>query len=491
MSSYKTILKTTGLFASLRILSILVNIATSKLIAIFTGVSGIGVYGIYMSALSLITTIADLGVSKSSVRSIAVADSTNSKDEIEKTISIVSKLIYITGALGSIITILFCFQISIWSFGNSSYWISFVFLGICIFFTVVKNGHSAILQGLRHYNLITKSTIYSSIISLAFSFPIIYFFKEKSIIYVILASSIISFIVTKIYLKEIKYNLSDKKVKLTTQNSKDIIRLGLSMMLVSFLVAFSGYVIRAYISNSGSIKDLGYFQAGFQIISGYFGIIFTSMTTDYFPRIAAIQDDNQKLTEEVNKQATITLLLLCPLVVILPFIMPYAVNILYTEGFEATIDYVNIALFGVIFQAGSQTMGMILLAKNNAKVFTVSVFLFQLLFLIFNILGFKYFGILGLGITFSFNMLIYLISIQIINYTIYKISFDKDFLQTLLIVLLFAIVAHYSIGFKGIYYVIFGITLSLTSFIYISFRLKKMLKIDSFTKFFKAKLKNK
>lgn len=491
MSSYKTILKTTGLFASLRILSILVNIATSKLIAIFVGVSGIGLYGLYTSALSLITTVADLGVSKSSVRNIAVADGTQEKEEIEKTISVVSKLIYVTGAIGALITILLSFQISKWSFGDTSYWISFVFLGICVFFTIVKNGQSAIFQGLRKYKLMTKSTIYSSLLSLIVSAPLIYFFKEDSIIYVILAGAVIAFVVTKLYLTQIEYTIAEKKTKLTRQNSTDLIRLGLSMMLVSFLVALSGYIIRAYISNYGTVTDLGYFQAGFQIISGYFGIIFTSMTTDYFPRISAIQDDNQKLTQEVNQQATITLLLICPLVVILPFIMPYVIKILYSSEFSPTVEYVNIALFGIIFQAGSQTMGMILLAKNNAKVFTVSVFLFQSIFLILNILGFKYYGILGLGITFSINMLIHIVGVQLLNYFLYKITYKKHFFITLIIVLIFAVSANFVSHINGLFFYIGGSVLIITSLIYVLLKLKKLLKIDSFVGLIKNKLNGK
>lgn len=491
MSSYKTILKTTGLFASLRVLSILVNIATSKLIAIFVGASGIGLYGLYTSALSLITTISDLGVSKSSIRNIAVAEGTQNKKDVEKTISIVSKLIYFTGAIGGLITILLSYQISKWSFGTATYWISFVLLGISVFFTIVKNGQSAIFQGLRKYRLITNSTLYSSLFSLVVSAPLIYFLKGNSIIYVILSSSIIAFVVTKIFLKKIEYNFSEKKVKLTRQNSTDLIKLGLSMMLVSFLVSLSGYIIRAFISNYGTIKDLGYFQAGFQIISGYFGIIFTSMTTDYFPRISAIQDDNQKLTSEVNQQAIITLLLICPLVVILPFVMPYVIKILYTDGFEIAMEYVNIALFGIIFQAGSQTMGMILLAKNNARVFTISVFLFQLLFLVLNIIGYKYYGILGLGITFSINMFIHIVSIQLLNYSLYKISFSRYFFVILGIVFLLAFLANLVSRLKALYFYGFGSFLILFSCFFVLLQFKKILKIKSITELIKSKINPK
>lgn len=492
MSSYKIILKTTGLFASLRVLSILINVATSKLIAVFVGVSGIGLYGLYTSALSLISTIADLGISKSSIRNIAASEGAKNREEVEKTISIVSKLIYLTGGIGALLTIIFCVPISYWSFGDSSYWLSFVFLGISVFFTILKNGQAAIFQGLRRYRLITNSTIYSSLISFLASIPLIYFFKEKSIIYVILVNAIIAFFITRNYLKKVEYKIKEKNVKLTKKNSMDLIRLGLSMMFVSFLVTLTGYIIRAYINNYGTVEDLGYFQAGFQIVSGYFGIIFTSMTTDYFPRISSIQDDNGKLTQEVNQQAIITLLLICPLVVVLPYIMPYIIKVLYTGDFTPTIEYVNIALFGIIFQAGSQTMGMILLAKNNAKVYTISVLLFRIIFLCLNILGYKYYGILGLGITYSINMFIHVIGVQLMNYYLYKISYNKIFFKTIIIVLVFGILANLLSRLEKdlLYYVIAGV-LILISVIYVVIYVKRLLKVKSLLGLIKNRLNGK
>lgn len=490
MSSYKTILKTTSLYAVLRVITIIANIALSKIIAVVTGVSGIGLYGIFSSVLSLITSVTDLGVSKSSIRNIAESNEDKNEEKTSETISLVSRLIFWTGSTGAILTILLSFYISKWSFGDSSYWFSFMLIGVAVFFTVIKNGQNAIFQGLRKYKLISKSTVLSSLLGVVVSIPLIYFFGESGIVYSILSFAVIGFMISKFYLKEIEFS-TDKKIPLSKTNSYNIIKLGVAMMLVTFLVSLSGYLIRAFISSAGSIKDVGYFQAGFQIISGYFGIIFTSMATDYFPRISAINSDNRKLEREVNQQAVVSLLLICPLVVVLPYIMPYVISILYSNDFRISIDYVNIALFGIIFQAGSQTMGMILLAKNNAKVFTVSVFVFQTIFLISNIVGYKYYGVQGLGITFSINMFIHLVGIQILNYKLYKISFNFSFYRHILLILIFALLAYLTKELEFIYKLSIGSLLILTSISYSLLSFKKLLSIKSYSVIIKGKLNGK
>jgi O-antigen/teichoic acid export membrane protein len=171
--------------------------------------------------------------------------------------------------------------------------------------------------------------------------------------------------------------------------------------------------------------------------------------------------------------------------------MPYLITMLYSKDFGPTIQYVNIALFGIIFQAGSQTMGMIMLAKNDAKVYTYSVLAFQIFFLFLNIIGYKYFGIFGLGITFSINMFLHLIGIQILNFYLYKIIFKIDFLKILGIVLFFASVAN---GIRYItpdYRIIIGLFLFVFSFCFSLIKIKSLLNIKSITKLLKSTINGK
>ncbi|KUF42858.1 hypothetical protein AS361_05705 [Myroides marinus] len=478
MSSYKTILKTTGLFAGLRVLSILVNVGISKLIAIFIGVSGIGLYGVFTNALTLLSTVSDLGISKSSVRNIANTEAKGDAYKLNQDISIISKLIYYTGIIGCVVTIVLSYYLSKISFGNSDYTISFVFLGLAVLFTVIKEGQSSVFQGLRRYRLMAKNTIIISFLSFIVSIPILWFYKENGIILSILATAFIGALVTKISLHSVTKKIDN--VRLTYENSSDLIKLGLSMMLIALFISLSGYILRSYIGVVSSIETVGYFQAGFQIISGYFGLIFTAMASDYFPRISALSNKNKELEREVNQQALLSLILIGPLVVLLPFVMPYMITILYSSDFKLTIVYVCVALFGVIFQCGSQTMGMILLAKNNAKVFVSYVVTLQTIFLINNILLFNSFGILGLAVGFSINMLLDLISINLIVNKLYKIKFNTDFFKYLLIVFLFALVSYGCSRYFLTYKFMYCLLLLSLNLIFTFLTLRKLLKIQTF-----------
>lgn len=386
-SSYKSILKTTSLFASVKVITIIINLIKNKVVAILLGASGIGLLGIFTTTLNLINSFSDLGLSKSAVRNISAANTENLA-ETSKIVSIYSKLLFIISLISALLSAIFGKYLSILVFGNSDYTWSFVGLSIAVFFNSISTGQLAILQGMRQLKALAKASSIGAFLGMIASLPLFYFFKEQGIVPSIILSFIVSFLLSTYFVRKNDFQKVNISKSERNVHGKDMLKLGIAMMCVSFMVALSGFVLRAYINKNSGVNTVGLFQAGFTIITGYFGMIFTAMSTDYFPRLSSISDDNIRIEAEVNQQSIIALVLLCPLIVILLFIMPFFIEVLYTSKFLLTVSYVNWAIYGVIFQAVGQTLGMVLLAKNRSSIFLIFVFIMQLFFLIVSVVFF-------------------------------------------------------------------------------------------------------
>ena len=109
-----------------------------------------------------------------------------------------------------------------------------------------------------------------------------------------------------------------------------------------------------------SLQDVGFYNAGIMILNGYFGVIITALTTDYYPRIASISDNNIFLQNELNKQATVSLVLCCPLVVLFLFLLPFFIRVLYSEEFFLTVNFIRVAIWGTLITICSNQVYMIL-----------------------------------------------------------------------------------------------------------------------------------
>ena len=163
--------------------------------------------------------------------------------------------------------------------------------------------------------------------------------------------------------------------------------------------------------------------------------------TDYYPRIAAVNQDNGKIQDELNKQSMVSVVLCCPLIVLFIALMPLFVNILYSQEFMPTLDYLRFGIFWTVITICSNQVDMILIAKNNSKVFMTISVIVRAVQLVLCIVLYKYWGLVGLGISYGLLGVLHMAIMTTVVSRLYGIHFTKEFIKTGGIVLMFTIVA--------------------------------------------------
>ena len=96
-----------------------------------------------------------------------------------------------------------------------------------------------------------------------------------------------------------------------------------SSSIQGILASIVSYVIRGFIQNDGGVEQVGLFQAGFVIITTYVGMVMNAISTDYYPRLAAINNDNTKCREAVSQQGEIAVMILAPMLTFCLVFMPF------------------------------------------------------------------------------------------------------------------------------------------------------------------------
>ena len=155
----------------------------------------------------------------------------------------------------------------------------------------------------------------------------------------------------------------------TLSEGKDMLKMGFLLSLSGLIALAISYITRIYIRHSGGVEQVGLFNAGFMIINTYVGMVFTAMSTDYYPRLSAVAEDNQKAKELINQQAEIAILILAPILTLFLIFIHQAVILLYSQKFVAVNEMIQWAALGMYFKAASWSIGFILLAKGASKVF--------------------------------------------------------------------------------------------------------------------------
>ena len=407
-SEYKNIFKSTFLFGFVQIFNILTKVLLNKAAAIFLGSEGIGLIGIFQSISEMLKTFFGLGISQSAVRDISKANTDENKKEFSTVITTTHKVISMSAIIGFVFTILFSSLLSKWSFGDESYSYAFILLSLVILLNILADGQLGILKGMRQLRALAKATIFGSLFGLVFGIPFYYFLRNDGIVPTLLVVAISSIIFSTYYVKKIDYEKVNLSLKETFDKSSSMIKMGMALMFVTFAGMVSEYIIKIYISTNADLSTVGIYQAGLTIVSGYFSIIIIAMMTDYYPRISGVHDNNEKLQEELNKQVKVGLILITPLIVIFMFVMHIFVELLYSKEFLPSVDYMRYAIFWTFIIIVSNPIDMILIAKQNTKVFLFVTIFYRIIGTLLSIYSFYIYGLSGLGVAMFIMAIIHI-----------------------------------------------------------------------------------
>ena len=416
----RIITKAAALFGGVQVVSILCSVIRTKVIAILLGSTGIGIIGLYNSAIETITALTGLGIRSSSVREISEAHSHNDNNEISRIVTVVRRWSWFVGLLGAVVLISLAPLLSRTTFGDDRHIWGFVLLSCTMLFNALTSGEQAILQGTKQLRRLARCSVYGSIVSLLVSLPLYYFMGIDGIVPSLILYAAATLIVTLFY-RERNIETTPMNIRQTATQGREMVTLGVFMTVSSFITTLFSYIFAAYLNARSGEAVVGYYQAGFTLMNKYVGLIFTAMAMEYYPRLSSVAKDNEQLSRYVGKQVEMMQLMLAPIIAIFIMLHPIMVQILYTADFFVINGYLLLAIQGITFKAISWSLGFVLLAKGSGKLYFVTELLSDTITLALNIVGYHYWGLAGVGASYTIGFILYLIIIYVVcrkNYNI-------------------------------------------------------------------------
>ena len=397
---YRGVFKATAILGSVQLFNILIAVVRNKCISILLGPAGMGIMGLLTSATGTITGFTNLGITFSAIKNIASAYEKGDYTTLGKVLYVLQRCIWTTGLLGAIVCLSLCRQLSQWTFGNTDFTISFAFLSISLLLTQLTNGNLLILKGCRNINYYAKANVWGNFLSLFITVPLYFWLGIDAIVPALILLSKSTLLCAYFYRSRLRL------VQIRTERgefkeiSKDILIAGIAFSAAEFFPLIASFYIRTFISNNGGLTDVGLFSAGFAILNGYVGMIFTAMSTDYIPRLSAVSDDDHQLELVINQQIEMSILLLFPLIVLFVIFGKLMILILYSSQFYPMIEMIYWGGLGMLFKVPNWCFGCILIPKRESKAYFYFSILSALFYLGMNMLLYSVWGIKGLGISF-------------------------------------------------------------------------------------------
>lgn len=292
-------------------------------------------------------------------------------------------------------------------------------------------------------NVFVKISVTTSVISILFAFPLIYYLNLTGVILSNLSNYFIFSIISLIYFSN---NLKFKKLKLDFKLSnlkplKPILIIGIGSLIITLLYQLNLYFIRIYTIEKIGIHENGLLQSVIIISNNYFGIIFVTLSGYAFPIISRARN-YREIIVNINKYVKYLCLIITFMIMIVVFFKIDIIIFLFSDNFIESANLLNYQIIGDFFKALSWTVGIWLVPKNKIKQFILFdiILNFNLLFIYIILLNFVEINILYFSVSYFITYLIhffinYIYSIKKINFKFYNQVFLTFIISIVFIVL--------------------------------------------------------
>lgn len=398
---YSNILRSTVFSGGSQVVSAGAALVRNKIAAVCIGVGGIGILGLYTQAANLISAVAEMGLTSSAVREVAIARGSDDTGRLAQVIRSLRMVVLATGAAAAGVCMLLAPWLSRLTFGDNSHQLGFLFVGGALFLTQVAAGQTALLRGLGRIREIAIQRATVAVVATSAAGCCYLAWGINGIAPSLLVIGAVTLAGSWWYARRVKVEHVKLGWRAVLAETRRLLGMGLAFLWVSLASVGVAYLIGIMIRGELGVKGNGIYQAAWGI-SGYFiGFVLNAMGEDFYPRLTGVIQNHEEAGALLNAQTEMGILLGLPGMVATSACATWAVSLLFSPAFSPAADAVawfNLGCFGRVV---SWPLSFVLMARGESVLYAANTSLFAMLNLLFSWIGLQHHGIAGVAVGFA------------------------------------------------------------------------------------------
>ena len=332
-ATYDHIVKYTGFLGGIQVLTILVSVVRNKLAAVLLSTAGVGLSSLYLSVISFLHNTSNLGIPFSSIKEISELYGQDRTEDVLRQVEVVRTWGVWTGLAGMLLCLLFSPVISYWAFDDTSHILPLCLLSPVMAFMGVTAGEFSILKAVRRLKRVALVSVLGAVATLLLTVPFYSLWGMWGVVPALVFSTLgvmAAHLSLSLPVFPWRVNLLSRS---HFRKGWSMVRLGVPYIMATAVNMSVAMGISLFITNWGSLSDVGLYGMGYNLVITYAGVVFTAVDADYFPRLSSVHADAGRMNLAINRQIKVCVLLMSPFLVLFMISMPLVVRLLYTSSF--------------------------------------------------------------------------------------------------------------------------------------------------------------
>ena len=371
-NSYRQILRSSSIMGGSQAISYLVGLVRIKAVALLLGPAGVGIVGLYTSTMNMASEVSGLGLQRSAVRTIAVAQGQGDAPAVARAIRMLRRLCWLTGIVGWLACAALAIPLSRLMFQSTEHAWALAVLGGTVLLGAVNGGQLALLRGLRRIGDIARVQVASAVVNTVVIVALYAWLRERGIVPVLLVSASISLAMSWWFVRRVQVVEVGMSWQQAVDEAKPMVSLGIVLMVSSALATLLEFYTRTLLSRGEGLEAVGIYQAAWSLSGMFAGFVLKAMGTDFYPRLVAVIDDRRTAAREINHQTEIGILLALPGLLATLVFAKWVVWLLYSSAFAPAAEVLAWMILGVFGRVVSWPLGYIQVAMNAKRLYLAS-----------------------------------------------------------------------------------------------------------------------
>ena len=405
----KRFFKVAILSAIFTFLKMIAGFIVGKVIAIYTGPSGIAMLGQVQSLMNISVGVATSPVGNGLVRYTAENwDGGKGKCKCAPWWSSCIRVAIIILLVFAPLGFIFSKSISLILFDQIHYnWL--IQVAVCIEpLSVIGIIISSVINGQQNYRQYILLGMLSVIIStLVVIFFVIYFGLNGALLAIILYTAISGVVMITFCFREswfkIKYwNLQIKKYHLIS-----VINYTMMALITASAMPLALLIVRKLLINDIGWAGAGYWQAVWKISEVYLGIITIALTNNLLPQLSVIKE-SVLIKKEINLLSPY-IIYLALFAVSIYFLRDVCLSVLFTQDFYSARDLFLYQLVGDVFKVAGFLYAYPMIVQARTKIYISLEIFISSIMVFFSYIFIKYYNVQGANIAYMLTYFIYFV----------------------------------------------------------------------------------
>jgi PST family polysaccharide transporter len=361
------------------IVSFFLGIASTKIVSVLLGTSGMAFLGSFKNFTSIFKSVSTIGINNLVVK--LVVENKNDKKELSIIYSTFFRLFLIISVVLGGVVLIFSGLISDFLFFNNKYIIPIQFFGLLLPLVVINTFWMAIYNGLEEFKKIVFIQISSNILVFGLTAFLIWKQNIYGGLLSVALSEILLVLVTFLFVRRDKSYFQFDLQKIINKKYFDAILKFSSMALLSaFIIPMTLMLIRNNIVNQYSIEEAGIWDA-VNRLSGFYMMIFSSgLSLYYMPKLASLKTDDE-FKDELKSYFKIFVPLFVIMLIMVFLLKGIIIDLAFTAEFSRIKGVLIWQLSGDLLRIMTLAFGYQIVAKAMIKKYFIIELTFNLLYL--------------------------------------------------------------------------------------------------------------